>query len=265
MQKENAEILGKRNSAGAGARNFFGRLFDWNGDGNGGTNTWSVERKQYDAQIAANNAQIAELQKSIYAQGAFSPEQQKQIEDATKLAAKYFAQGNEAAAKAALAASPLGNAQRSLEVNETMSRITDWEDKQRDLARQQQDAFAELQKDLRVLPLQWQSEELGSKESAQRYAADALRSDNPGVRAALAELSRLEDSNAAELKQLREQVQVVNLTVPGPRDGVTTIGQMEDALGELAEALGVTIGDVRRLKDGQRTSAADRVRAAIGK
>ena len=265
LRKENAEILGKRNSAGAGARNFFGRLFDWNGDGNGGTNTWSVERKQYDAQIAANNAQIAELQKSIYAQGAFSPEQQKQIEDATKLAAKYFAQGNEAAAKAALAASPLGNAQRSLEVNETMSRITDWEDKQRDLARQQQDAFAELQKDLRVLPLQWQSEELGSKESAQRYAADALRSDNPGVRAALAELSRLEDSNAAELKQLREQVQVVNLTVPGPRDGVTTIGQMEDALGELAEALGVTIGDVRRLKDGQRTSAADRVRAALGK
>ena len=146
-----------------------------------------------------------------------------------------------------------------------MSRITDWEDEQRDLQRSQQDMFAELQKNLQIMPLKWQSEELGSKEASQRYAADALRSEDPGVRDALAALSRIEESNAAELEKIREKPTVVNVTVPGPRDGVTTIGQMEDALAELAESLGATIGDVRRLKDGQRTSAADRVRAAIGK
>ena len=265
LQKENAEILGQRNSAGAGARNFFGRLFDWNGDGNGGTNTWSVERKQYDAQIAANNAQIEELKRSQYAQGAFTPAQQRQIDDATRLAAKYFAQGNEAAAKAALQASPLGNAQRSLEVNKTMSRITDWEAKQRDLARSQQDALAEFKKNTQVLPLQWRSQELGSRESAQRYAADALRSENAGVRDALATLSRLEESNAAELKQLREKPTVVSVTVPGPRNGVTTIGEMEDALVTLAGELGATRTDVKRLNEASRTSASDRVRAAIGR
>lgn len=265
LRAQNAEILGKRNSAGAGARNFFGRLFDWNGDGNNGTNTWSVERRQYDAQIAANNKQIAELQKSVYAKGAFTPAQQKQIDEATRLAAKYFAQGNEAAAKAALQASPLGNAQRSLEVNKTLSRITDWEKQQRDLQRSQQDMLAELRKDLKVLPLQWRSEEAGSRESAQRYAADALRSDNDGVRDALATLARLEESNAAELKQLREKPTVVNVTVSGPRDGVTTIGQMEDALVELAGELGATRTTVKRLDEARRTSASDRVRAAIGK
>lgn len=265
LQKENAEILGKRNSAGAGARNFFGRMFDWNGDGNRGTNTWSVERKQYDAQIAANNAQIEELRKSVYAQGAFTPAQKRQIDEATKLAAKYFAQGNEAAAKAALQASPLGNAQRSLEVNKTLSRITDWEKQQRDLQREQQDALAEFKKNTRIMPLQWRSQELESRESAQRYAADALRSDNDGVRDALATLSRLEESNAAELKQLREKPTVVNVTVPGPRDGVTTIGEMEDALVALAGELGVTRTDVKRLNEARRTSASDRVRAAIGR
>ena len=265
LQAQNAEILGKRNSAGAGARNFLGRMFDWNGDGNGGRNTWSVERKQYDAQIAANNRQIAELQKSVYAEGAFTPAQQREIDKATKLAAKYFAQGNEAAAKAALQASPLGNAQRSLEVNKTLSRITDWESRQRDLQREQQDMLAEFKKNTRIMPLQWRSQELESRESAQRYAADALRSDNDGVRDALATLSRLEESNAAELKQLREKPTVVNVTVPGPRDGVTTIGEMEDALVALAGELGVTRTDVKRLSDARRTSASDRVRAAIGR
>lgn len=265
LEAQNAEIMGKRNSAGAGARNFFGRMFDWNGDGNGGRNTWSVERKQYDAQIAANNAQIEELKRSQYASGAFTPAQQREIDKATKLAAKYFAQGNEAAAKAALQASPLGNAQRSLEVNKTLSRITDWESKQRDLARSQQDALAEFKKNTQVLPLQWRSQELGSRESAQRYAADALRTENAGVRDALATLSRLEESNAAELKQLREKPRVVNLTVPGPRDGVTTIGEMEDAIVALAGELGVTRTDVKRLNEASRTSASDRVRAAIGR
>ena len=265
LEAQNAEIMGKRNSAGAGARNFFGRMFDWNGDGNGGRNTWSVERKQYDAQIAANNAQIEELKKSQYASGAFTPAQQREIDKATKLAAKYFAQGNEAAAKAALQASPLGNAQRSLEVNKTLSRITDWEKQQRDLRREQQDALAEFKKNTQVIPLQWRSQELESRESAQRYAADALRSDNDGVRDALATLSRLEESNAAELKQLREKPTVVNVTVPGPRDGVTTIGEMEDALVTLAGELGATRTDVKRLNAAQRTSASDRVRAAIGR
>lgn len=265
LEAQNAEIMGKRNSAGAGARNFFGRMFDWNGDGNGGRNTWSVERKQYDAQIAANNAQIEELKKSQYASGAFTPAQQREIDKATKLAAKYFAQGNEAAAKAALQASPLGNAQRSLEVNKTLSRITDWEKQQRDLQREQQDALAEFKKNTRIMPLQWRSQELESRESAQRYAADALRSDNDGVRDALATLSRLEESNAAELKQLREKPTVVNVTVPGPRDGVTTIGEMEDALVTLAGELGATRTDVKRLNEAQRTSASDRVRAAIGR
>lgn len=265
LEAQNAEIMGKRNSAGAGARNFFGRMFDWNGDGNGGRNTWSVERKQYDAQIAANNAQIEELKRSQYASGAFTPAQQRQIDKATKLAAKYFAQGNEAAAKAALQASPLGNAQRSLEVNKTLTRITDWEKQQRDLQREQQDMLAEFKKNTRVMPLQWRSQELESRESAQRYAADALRSDNDGVRDALATLSRLEESNAAELKQLREKPTVVNVTVPGPRDGVTTIGEMEDALVALAGELGVTRTDVKRLNEARRTSASDRVRAAIGR
>ena len=265
LEAQNAEIMGKRNSAGAGARNFFGRMFDWNGDGNGGRNTWSVERKQYDAQIAANNAQIEELKRSQYASGAFTPAQQREIDKATKLAAKYFAQGNEAAAKAALQASPLGNAQRSLEVNKTLTRITDWESKQRDLARSQQDALAEFKKNTQLLPLQWRSQEMESRESAQRYAADALRSENDGVRDALATLSRLEESNAAELKQLREKPRVVNLTVPGPRDGVTTIGEMEDALVALAGELGVTRTDVKRLNEARRTSASDRVRAAIGR
>lgn len=265
LQAQNAEIMGKRNSAGAKARNALGRMFDWNGDGNGGRNTWSVERKQYDAQIAANNAQMEELKKSQYAGGAFTPAQQRQIDEATKLAAKYFAQGNESAAKAALQASPLGNAQRSLEVNKTLTRITDWEAQQRDLTRSQQDALAEFKKNTQVLPLQWRSQELESRESAQRYAADALRSENAGVRDALATLSRLEESNAAELKQLREKPTVVNVTVPGPRDGVTTIGEMEDALVTLAGELGATRTDVKRLNEASRTSASDRVRAAIGR
>ena len=261
LQAQNAEILGQRNSAAAGARNVLGKAFAWTGDPLG----WSKERKQYDAQIAANNKQIAELQKSVYAEGAFTPAQQKQIDEATRLAAKYFAQGNEAAAKAALAASPLGNAQRALEVNKTLSRITDWEAQQRDLQRSQQDALAEFKKNTQVLPLQWRSQEAGSREAAQRYAADALRSDNDGVRDALATLSRLEESNAAELKQLRENPTVVNVTVAGPRDGVTTIGEMEDALVELAGELGATRTTVKRLDESRRTSASDRVRAAIGK
>lgn len=257
LQKENAEILGKRNSAAAGARNFFGRIAP--------NSSWGRERAQYDAAIAANNRQIEELKKSQYAKGAFTPAQQRQIDAATKLAAKYFAQGNEAAAKAALAASPLGNAQRSLEVNKTLSRITDWEKQQRDLQREQKDMLAEFKKNTRIMPLQWRSQELESRESAQRYAADALRSDNDGVRDALATLSRLEESNAAELKQLREKPTVVNVTVPGPRDGVTTIGEMEDALVALAGELGVTRMDVKRLNEARRTSASDRVRAAIGR
>lgn len=265
LQAENAEILGKRNSAGAGARNFFGRMFDWDGDGNGGTNTWSVERKQYDAQIAANNAQIEELKKSQYANGAFTPEQQRKIDEATRLASKYFAQGNEAAAKAALNASPLGNASRALEVNAVTKRITDWEKQQRDLMRDRQDMMAEFKKNTRLIPLQWRSQEMASREAGQRYAADALRSDNAGVRDALATLSRLEDANAAELKSLRERPTVVNVSVPGPRDGVTTIGQMEDALVELAGELGATRTTVKRLDEARRTSASDRVRAAIGK
>lgn len=265
LEAQNAEIMGKRNSAGAKARNALGRMFDWNGDGNRGRNTWSVERKQYDAQIAANNAQIEELKKSQYASGAFTPAQQREIDKATKLAAKYFAQGNEAAAKAALQASPLGNAQRTLEVSATNKRITDWEKQQRDLQREQQDMLAEFKKNTQVIPLQWRSQELESRESAQRYAADALRSENAGVRDALATLSRLEESNAAELKQLREKPTVVNLTVPGPRDGVTTIGEMEDALVTLADELGATRTDVKRLNEAQRTSASDRVRAAIGR
>lgn len=267
LQKENAEILGKRNSAGAKARRGLGRLVDWNGDGDtfGRTNSWSAERKQYDAQIAANNRQIEELQKSVYAKGAFTAAEQRQIDDATKLAARYYAQGLDDAAKAALAASPLGNAQRALEVSGTNKRITDWEKQQRDLQRSQQDALAEFKMNTQVLPLQWRSQELGSRESAQRYAADALRSENDGVRDALATLSRLEESNAAELKQLREKPTVVNLTVPGPRDGVTTIGEMEDALVTLASELGATRTDVKRLNEAQRTSASDRVRAAIGR
>ena len=267
LEAQNAEIMGKRNSAAATARRGVGRIFDWNGDGDtfGRTNSWSAERSQYDAQIAANNRQIEELKKSQYASGAFTPAQQREIDKATKLAAKYFAQGNEAAAKAALAASPLGNAQRSLEVNKTLSRITDWESKQRELQREQQDMLAEFKKNTRIMPLQWKSQELESRESAQRYAADALRSDNDGVRDALATLSRLEESNAAELKQLREKPTVVNVTVPGPRDGVTTIGEMEDALVALAGELGVTRTDVKRLNEARRTSASDRVRAAIGR
>nr|DAQ59350.1 MAG TPA: tail tape measure [Caudoviricetes sp.] len=257
LQKENAEILGKRNSAAAGARNFFGRIAP--------NSSWGRERAQYDAAIAANNRQIEELKKSQYAKGAFTPAQQRQIDAATKLAAKYFAQGNEAAAKAALQASPLGNAQRSLEVNKTLSRITDWEKQQRDLQREQKDMLAEFKKNTQIMPLQWRSQELESRESAQRYAADALRSDNAGVRDALATLSRLEESNAAELKQLREKPRVVNVTVPGPRDGVTTIGEMEDALVALAGELGVTRTDVKRLNEARRTSASDRVRAAIGR
>ena len=266
LQKENAEILGKRNSAGAKARRGLGRLVDWNGDGDtfGRTNSWSAERKQYDAQIAANNRQIEELQKSVYAKGAFTAAEQRQIDDATKLAARYYAQGLDDAARAALAASPLGNAQRTLEVSATNKRITDWEKQQRDLQRSQQDALAEFKMNTQVLPLQWRSQELGSRESAQRYAADALRSENDGVRDALATLSRLEESNAAELKQLREKPTVVNVTVPGPRDGVTTIGEMEDALVTLADELGATRTDVKRLNEAQRTSASDRVRAAIG-
>lgn len=261
LQAQNAEIMGKRDSAGAGARNVLGKMFAWTGDPLG----WSKERKQYDAQIAENNRQIAELQKSAYAEGAFTPAQQKQIDEATRLAAKYFAQGNEAAAKAALAASPLGNAQRTLEVNKTLSRITDWEAQQRDLQRSQQDALAEFKKNTRLIPLEWESQELASREARQRYAADALRSDNDGVRDALATLSRLEESNAAELKQLRENPTVVNVTVAGPRDGVTTIGEMEDALVELAGELGATRTTVKRLDESRRTSASDRVRAAIGK
>lgn len=267
LQKENAEILGKRNSAGAKARRGLGRLVDWNGDGDtfGRTNSWSAERKQYDAQIAANNRQIAELQKSVYAKGAFTAAEQRQIDDATKLAARYYAQGLDDAARAALAASPLGNAQRTLEVSATNKRITDWEKQQRDLQRSQQDALAEFKKNTRLIPLQWRSQELESRESAQRYAADALRSENAGVRDALATLSRLEESNAAELKQLREKPTVVNVTVPGPRDGVTTIGEMEDALVTLAGELGATRTDVKRLNEASRTSASDRVRAAIGR
>lgn len=257
LQAQNAEIMGQRDSFGAKARNFFGRIAP--------NSAWGRERAQYDAAIAANNRQIAELQKSAYAKGAFTPAQQRQIDEATKLAAKYFAQGNEAAAKAALAASPLGNAQRSLDVNKTLSRITDWEKQQRELQRGQQDALAEFKKNTRLIPLEWESQELASRESAQRYAADALRSDNDGVRDALATLSRLEESNAAELKQLREKPTVVNVTVPGPRDGVTTIGEMEDALVALAGELGVTRTDVKRLNEARRTSASDRVRAAIGK
>ena len=261
LQAQNAEIMGQRDSAGAGARNVLGKMFAWTGDPLG----WSKEREAYDAQIAANNRQIADLKKSKYAEGAFTPAQQKQIDEAINLASRYFAQGNEAAAKAALAASPLGNAQRSLEVDKTLSRITDWEDKQRELLRERQDALAEFKKNTRLIPLEWESQELASREARQRYAADALRSDNDGVRDALATLSRLEESNAAELKQLRENPTVVNVTVVGPRDGVTTIGEMEDALVELAGELGATRTTVKRLDESRRTSASDRVRAAIGK
>ena len=109
-------------------------------------------------------------------------------------------------------------------MDKTLSRITDWEDKQRELLRERQDALAEFKKNTRLIPLEWESQELASREARQRYAADALRSDNDGVRDALATLSRLEESNAAELKQLRENPTVVNVTVVGPRDGVTTIG-----------------------------------------
>lgn len=264
LQKANAEILGKRDSAAAGMRFFLGRMFDWNGDGNNGTNTWSVERKQYDSQIAANNAQIAELQKSMYAKNAFTPAEQRQIDDAVKLAAKYFAQDMDDAAKAALAASPLGRAQRTLEVHGTTKRIQDWEKQQRDLQRSQQDNLAELRKQLQVLPKQWQVQELESSEASERYAAEALRETNAGVRDALATLSRMEQSNAAEMKQLREKPTVVHMTIPGPRDGVTTFGQLEESVVVLAEQLGATMGDVKRLNGAQRTTAADRVRIAIG-
>lgn len=267
LQAENAEIMGKRNEAGAKARRRLGRLFDWNGDGDtfGRANTWTAERNQYDAQIAANERQIEELKKSQYAKGAFTPAQQRRIDEATRLAARFFAEGNEAAARAALNASPLGDASRTLEVNAVTKRITDWEKQQRDLQRERQDMMAEFKKDTRLIPLQWQSQEMASREAGQRYAADALRSDNAGVRDALATLSRLEDANAAELKSLRERPTVVNVSVPGPRDGVTTIGQMEDALVELAGELGATRTTVKRLDEARRTSASDRVRAAIGR
>lgn len=261
LLKENAEIMGKRDSAGAGARNFFGKMFAWTGDPLG----WTKERESYDAQIAANEAQIAELKKSKHASGVFSEKDLEAIDKATKLAATFFAQGNDDAAKAALAASPLGRAQQSLAVHQTRKRIADWEQTQEDLADSVEDAVAELRKQVETLPLRFKSEELGSRESAERLGADALRADDARVRAAFAEMARFEGENAARVASVREPERVVNFTFGRSRDALTTVGELEDSVIEVAERLGAVVGDVRELRDERRTSAADRVRAAIGK
>lgn len=262
LLKENAEIMGQRNSAGAKARNFFGRMFDWNGDGNGGTNTWSVERKQYDAQIAANQRQIDELMKSKYA-GAWSPGQQAEVDKAIKLASRYFAQGNEAAAKATLEASPLGIAKQALEVNAVNDKLFDWEKSQTELARKQQDNLQELIESLQLMPMQQESAALDREISANTYASEALRETNAGVRDALRELNEFENAQARSIRS--DSVKnVLDLTLPASGDTV----QADDALRAIeaiAEQFGIQVGRIDRLEAGNRTTATDRVKVALGR
>ena len=262
LLKENAEIMGQRNSAGAKARNFFGRMFDWNGDGNGGTNTWSVERKQYDAQIAANQRQIDELMKSKYA-GAWSPGQQAEVDKAIKLASRYFAQGNEAAAKATLEASPLGIAKQALEVNAVNDKLFDWEKSQTELARKQQDNLQELIESLQLMPMQQESAALDREISANTYASEALRETNAGVRDALRELNEFENAQARAIRS--DSVKnVIDLTLPASGDTV----QADDALRAIeaiAEQFGIQVGRIDRLEAGNRTTATDRVKVALGR
>lgn len=262
LLKENAEIMGQRNSAGAKARNFLGRMFDWNGDGNGGTNTWSVERKQYDAQIAANQRQINELMKSKYA-NAWSPGQQAEVDKAIKLASRYFAQGNEAAAKATLEASPLGIAKQALEVNAVNDKLFDWEKSQTELARKQQDNLQELIESLQLMPMQQESAALDREISANTYASEALRETNAGVRDALRELNEFENAQARAIRS--DSVKnVLDLTLPASGDTV----QADDALRAIeaiAEQFGIQVGRIDRLEAGNRTTATDRVKVALGR
>lgn len=264
LLKENAEIMGQRDSAGAGARNFFGRLVDWNGDGKtfGLTNTWSAERKQYDAQIAANQQQITELMKSKYAE-AWSPSQRAEVDKAIKLASRYFAQGNEAAAKATLASSPLGIAQRALEVNAVNDKLYDWEKSQSDLQRKQEDTLRDLIESLQLMPMQQESNALDREISANTYASEALRETNAGVRDALRELNEFENAQARAIRS--ESVNnVLDLTMPASGDTV----QADDALRAIeaiAEQFGIQIGRIDRLEASNRTTATDRVKVALGR
>lgn len=264
LLKENAEIMGQRNSAGAGARNFFGRLVDWNGDGDtfGLTNAWSSERKQYDAQITANQRQIDELMKSKYA-NAWSPGQQAEVDKAIKLASRYFAQGNEAAAKATLASSPLGIAKQALEVNAVNDKLLDWEKSQTELVRKQEDTLRDLAESLQLMPMQQESAALDREISANMYASEALRETNAGVRDALLELNEFENAQARAIRADSGK-NVIDLTLPASGDTVRADDALS-AIEAIAEQFGIQIGRIDRLEAGNRTTAADRVKVALGR
>lgn len=248
LQAENARLAGDRPQASG----LLGKL-DFDGDGRilfGLIDLVGQERNALQSAIDANNKAIENLLNSGHAPD-WDEATWAEAMSVIDRAAEMYRRGNDASAEALIAGSVWGDAERALNENRVLDEIAQWEQSQRDLEDEIEDlrdtvGFEEMAQPLRELIA---AIEAGAN-SAQ-YSADALREQNPAIRAALEALAEFEGGAARDIRDGRP---IQHVTIVGENFSAEQIQGLLDQLAGHGQELEVR---VERLEQPDRPTARD--------
>lgn len=193
IQAQNAEYQAIQKNLG----NRFGGFLDFDGDGKVfgglfGDNKGAQDLAAARAGLEANEARMAELQARLDKLDGDATEVELSREDRKRIemAGLLFARGEDEKAQALIDSTALGDASNQLWLNNIDDQLAEIERKRIEAQREIEDGRAEYDYRSQALPLQAAIESLLRLAESESYAAEALRSTDPGVREAYLELSR---------------------------------------------------------------------------
>lgn len=240
LRAANAKAQGQIDNVG----NQFEAFWDWDGDGKVfglGINKGAASIKAARMEIAANNKEIAKLEKKLEQYGG-PVTMTKEQQEAQDLAARLYAAGLNDQAEMALRGSSLGNADRALEGFKLDKELSDWDSKKAELERDWEDTKRKYKHEMGTLADRRDMWALERQKGASTYTAEAIRADSQAVRDAASTLAAFEAENA---RRGREQVVRVDI----PSEGYVHVDVLANTVEGLVGEVDGLRADVRRVRD----------------
>lgn len=206
-------------------------------------NTWGNTQDAFDEAIRMNNARMDRIMDQ-YAD-LVSPEDFAEMKAAMKRATDQYAAGNAAGAEAILRGEVFGRAEAAIKDAQLDRDIYDWRQEQEDLRNSIEDSKLDLDYQTKLQEYIEKIFALESGASSEQYSADAIREQNPVVRAALEELA----SRDADIARSVVEKQPVNITLTGDAVSTDKVRELLEELNGRSEDLDIRVTQLEEPED----------------
>lgn len=242
IMADNARLNADRNSLGNRAKDALGQTAQFLTFGMFG-NTWGNTQDAFDEAIRMNNTRMDRIMDQY--SDLVSPEVFAEMQAAMRRATDQYAAGNAAGAEAILRGEVFGRAEAAIKDAQLDRDIYDWRQEQEDLRNSIEDSKLDLDYQTKLQEYIEKIFALESGASSEQYSADAIREQNPVVRAALEELA----SRDADIARSVVEKQPVNITLTGDAVSTDKVRELLEELNGRSEDLDIRVTQLEEPED----------------